>query len=579
MVTHLAFLFALLVVENLAIQLTGFDSSWFEGFNKGESTYDIDGVPSPLAYWAPSVSKSVFTHVFGRPMAEPTKFYHESASDGASEAWQTHYPALSSGGEWDENDAGVWSEVYTVSATGLFSKHWAAHLTSDSLDGIFFDTSVDQLDGYGRPKSPTTNTFDTIRYSTSFVSPVNSSVNSSGNLSCTFAGCTARTTLNVEMDRPVKACFLSIGFRVTDFDTNDKDRPEMVQYITVNNRLVAANCTPLASKCNPAAQENSFFTCVNNLDVTNLQKFNGFDVAATITEAVDECPYDGALLSGVASVTCYYDSYSRTHNSNAQTHLHQEQELPLNQYEFNCAMLEEMAIDLNLTDALHVFKDVIGTERLAQIYSTDALAGLFRAFYVASTFPLRIPVKCDYPSAHGCIATTKVELPSIGFYLSQIQSLGLKLVLNNTDFNDLVEQALSIKIGAHMFQADRTPDSNPCIDQSHLFSSTLSQKELSKLVSRKETVSWNRSFTKTGVTECLLALSNDGIVLNVSKFVDDCPNNGHYVDAALEVSVVLKPASVSRALLADLLRDAGFLSPHFEELGIDGGLLSMRPSP
>jgi hypothetical protein len=103
-------------------------------------------------------------------------------------------------------------------------------------------------------------------------------------------------------------CWMSFGVHPTDFD--DEACEENVEYVKVNNETVTTRCDPGTRGCMPPAATNKsvIFPCIRWMDVTKeLEQGKGsLTVAAKISQLVDECPLDnGALLSGIAEVTCW----------------------------------------------------------------------------------------------------------------------------------------------------------------------------------------------------------------------------------------------------------------------------------
>jgi len=127
-------------------------------------------------------------------------------------------------------------------------------------------------------------------------------------LQCNPCGCIANCSLTLE---PVTSkghkCLLEVSIRQTDFEKPD----EVVEWITVNQKIIKTQCKPgknqcLEKKLASTAFVHDAFPCVTNFDVTNLtsENWTTVNVSAKISEMVDECPSNGYLLDGFAEVIC-----------------------------------------------------------------------------------------------------------------------------------------------------------------------------------------------------------------------------------------------------------------------------------
>jgi len=128
------------------------------------------------------------------------------------------------------------------------------------------------------------------------------SVNTS--LGCAEPGCTARALLQVFNPSVEEAqnCRLGLHVRPTDFD--DVASGERVEWIAANDRTVASDCFPQQNSCNEA-DGIPLLQCLMDYPVDSLIDSAGtLTVAAKIAHVVDECPYEGNLLSAIPAVTC-----------------------------------------------------------------------------------------------------------------------------------------------------------------------------------------------------------------------------------------------------------------------------------
>jgi len=123
-------------------------------------------------------------------------------------------------------------------------------------------------------------------------------------VACAAIGCTANATLQAFDATREEAwnCRLNIGVHATDYD-DDWSR-ENIDFWTVNGYIVRAHCDPMARGCNSSASR-PLYSCLNDFQVDHIVGPTGaFQLQGTLSRMVDECPYEGNLLSGVAQVTC-----------------------------------------------------------------------------------------------------------------------------------------------------------------------------------------------------------------------------------------------------------------------------------
>jgi len=205
-------------------------------------------------------------------------------------------------------------------------------------DAAWFDIGADQYDGFGRPRLPSDLS---DKYYAEW-----SEMKRMMNLTCADPGCTANGTLQVFENLSVeeyKMCRLSVMLRATDFD--DEYSRETVEWLTVNEKEVMRNFTPMAKGCgnlkpdvitslvetSQHASKNGSKTTSNatssgtpsgasflvgdsplygflsDIDVQELLGSNGsLNIVGKISKYVDECPIDGNHFSAVAIVTCFH---------------------------------------------------------------------------------------------------------------------------------------------------------------------------------------------------------------------------------------------------------------------------------
>merc|ERR1740138_174112 len=160
--------------------------------------------------------------------------------------------------------------------------------------------------------SPFPGTGEHLSYAPSKNSWTERAVNTT--VTCEAIGCQASSYLQVydPAREEAASCKMSFGVHATDFD----DKDEVVQDLTVNGRLVTSSCQITSGTCNRSA---ALWPCVTETPVDTLLEDGRLFVQASISESVDECPYDGNLLSGVAVVTCMVRSLPPSTNASKNT--------------------------------------------------------------------------------------------------------------------------------------------------------------------------------------------------------------------------------------------------------------------
>mmetsp|Transcript_3268 Transcript_3268/g.8153 ORF Transcript_3268/g.8153 Transcript_3268/m.8153 type:complete len:333 (-) Transcript_3268:15-1013(-) len=163
-------------------------------------------------------------------------------------------------------------------------------------EAAWFDSSVQQYDGYGRPKLPSrasefvTNEWEERSVNTSLV--------------CKESNCSASVSLQVYNPEKERAMNCRFSFLVSPTDFDGDWSEESVEYVSLNGAIAARNCHPGARGCNATATV-PLYNCLREFPVDHMLRAEGrLVVEAKISDMVDECPYEGNLLSGVAAVTC-----------------------------------------------------------------------------------------------------------------------------------------------------------------------------------------------------------------------------------------------------------------------------------
>lgn len=447
---------------------------FYRGFAEAESTYDeavANGRPDEYqSGWEPAV----------RPLADTTygvrsEFFRESGSPGAAEAWQTHYPQVGNGpgtrqkdgngAPWVLDKAGHWYQPYG-SGTTLGSVHG----DSNGLPAGWFDSAAYSRDGYGRPQAPLDGS--PKRHAGWVEQTVNTTV------TCAERGCIANTTLQLPFNwrkDQARNCKLSFSVHATDFDEDHSN--EKVEWLLVNNVTVKTGCTPMASGC-AADDANMLHPCLVEypLDTEALLPWDGLlDVAAKISEDVDECPYQGNLLSGVVWATCLV-------------------------YPQDPSPLRAPATNQPI-DTLTAFDDIPEDGEDADPYSKFV-------FYL----------NCDTP---GCTAKTTIEFALVGDY----RECFLNVSATQTDFDndESLELIEYIIIDGQTVAEGVNPGRNPCKES--IAGSPMAEEEKTYLLVKD-----------TDVTNEVLVNTRLTIEGKISQAVDECAADGHLLAGLIEIT-------------------------------------------
>lgn len=296
--------------------LSPLDASWFSDFSAGESTFNADAVGEDTTVGSKDdaistkelrtvISKDLLPEIelalpplMDWPTPLPREWFSETASGGAEEAWQTYFPAEGKERRARRTKPPPWhaDELEGGYQQNYISEDWSNKRETLKKGPGWFEAGVVQEDAYGRPRAPTEASrkfyvdWDTRRQNATF--------------RCSEAGCSARANLTMPRAATEEMkCFLDVLVHPTDFD--DPQGLEVVQRITANGRLVSRDCAPQASGCLPQTAR-TWHACVDHLDVDHLLGVDGkLTVEAQISPWVDECPYEGDLLSGVITLSCF----------------------------------------------------------------------------------------------------------------------------------------------------------------------------------------------------------------------------------------------------------------------------------
>jgi len=151
--------------------------------------------------------------------------------------------------------------------------------------------------------------------------------NFSARFGCTQPGCVAETVLEVGESMLNRTCKLTVKISQTDFD-GDMGTHEQVDFLKVNGRAVKENVRPGRNPCKDAADlgqpppdapqllsgdipnmsgDADQYSLAVEVDVSEEAKTGKITVTSKISDMVDECGYQGLLLSGIAIVQCEID--------------------------------------------------------------------------------------------------------------------------------------------------------------------------------------------------------------------------------------------------------------------------------
>jgi len=149
---------------------------------------------------------------------------------------------------------------------------------------------------------------------------------------CTKPGCAAEATLEVGESMLNRMCKLTVKISQTDFD-DEMGTNEQVEFLKVNGKAIGEPVKPGKNPCKQAADlgqpppntsqpqsglsdgvgvsnisdDDDAYVLADGLDVSEEARTGKITIASKISDAVDECGYQGFLLSGIAIVRCEVD--------------------------------------------------------------------------------------------------------------------------------------------------------------------------------------------------------------------------------------------------------------------------------
>jgi len=275
---------------------------WFSGYSDSESTYNpyheeeskslADRFDERGTGWNPSSDKGT---AIGVPLAKSKRWFEETASAGNREAWKTYFPDLEDpmsedAPPWRSSERGGFEQDY-------FSPQQALEGGSmNNKKANWFESSVDRYDSFGRITPPA---LESPRRREEWSTSLHNTT-----LSCKSPGCIANSSLVIKgkAGEKLESCRLSIHVHPTDFD--DEYSREYIELLTLNGRSASTRCFPKAHGCN-GVNGQELVPCLKDFPVDSLL---GADkklaISSRLSPMVDECPYDGNLLSGIVKVEC-----------------------------------------------------------------------------------------------------------------------------------------------------------------------------------------------------------------------------------------------------------------------------------
>lgn len=516
------------------------EAGWFGNFNHQESTYTEEGMNAELRVKGEVLDhgwSNGYTYPFRNPEALGNEFFHESPSAGFVDAWQTHYPAVSGsvvGGREVKN------QPWRYTPEGWVQDYLPSY-ASDPRDASWFDTSVSQLDGYGRQRLPDEGRGR--RYEDYLGDPwIERAVNTT--IQCSAKGCSANTTLQPFNPTSEEAahCMMNMFVHATDFD--DDWSNEAIENLQVNNYLVKAECDPMARGCNSTAAR-PLYSCLRAFPVDSLMDATGtLFIKAKLSKLVDECPYNGNLLSGVVMASCLV----RPKQFGALGGLPQAKEVggctllpdafrallqgmvdygvPGPQAE---SLVQGMAAngvtDQEATNLLRGLADIPRVMTLYQIMTSPTLptgylprdlsADLQLLRFLTYGADARNPLTCNSP---GCTATTVVYIdPTVSRFGG---TCFMNISLNQTDFDDPDEKIEYINLDGQNITGALSPGLNPC-KQNYQGVYVAPEQKIYIPVS---------NYNVTGNVLAVPA-GTFRVTAQLSDYVDECASNGHLLDA------------------------------------------------
>lgn len=466
-------------------------ADFFHGAAEAESTRSEDAAIAAKG----GVTDGWEVHPSDPSKGEPhfAAWFHESDSGGPEHAWQTHFPALKRGlagqgvetGDWHLSGGGEWVQDYRPG-----SPRGAQTADASDKHAAWFESGINQYDGFGRAKAPYPGSGKALVEADLWQER---SVN--GTMTCAEAGCTANATLQAFDGETELAshCKFSFNLHPTDFD--DQYSGERLNFISVNGATVNTDCFPMVSGCN-ASTQRPLFSCLQDLSLDSIIDASGrLTVSAQISDVVDECPYEGNLLSAVPMVTCLVQP-KPTPGPTSQP-----------------------------------------------VYPPLPTA---RTVPPPPPRPTRLyhsaPLKCAY---RGCTAHAEMHFNTteIGYELSQCL---MTVRINQTDFDNddgTLEQIEFLRVGNSTVASNVSTGVNPC--RSAWRGTPLSQEEIVHVLLDGHDVTSNASAGLVAVSA------------KITPHVDECAQNGYLLDGFIDVNCTLGASLAERGNAMEAVNATG----------------------
>lgn len=485
-------------------------ANFFDDFDQGESTINE-------AFYSNIDFPGHIETKLPLELGAEEQFFVETPSAGAKDAWQT-YPGLNSvpanrgasEGTWLHGEAGYWQK-YTGSKYGFGGSSTSAN------DASWFDSMTENYNGLGQPQLPPFNDATLLRDVLPGQEWVQRAVNTT--LTCQAANCTALAALNVydaELEE-VDYCRLNIDVHPTDYD-NEETSHEFIRYFKVNDHMASGRCkVHKLMGCNASAWR-PLVPCVQDLSVDHLLSNGSLVLESQINDMVDECPYEGNLLSAVAMVTCMARSkpgFDMQKGTRARPIIGGDNGGTFGVDVGSVAKNEAALINGSLNGR--------PPQRLLSEYEEH------NSLLPGTTHQFGARMSCGSP---GCAARTLMTIDT------QVLRTGASCLMNfsliQTDFDQSVENDVEqieflnvTSLGAIVTNVQ--PGRNPCTEE---YSSGTKLSTLDKVY---------ELVTNQNVTDAIRAEPFGLLVVEgkISRQVDDCASNGSFLDGHVLVECTI----------------------------------------
>jgi len=500
-------------------------ASWFDAYSAEESDYhpldDPDEQHSlgerDTVLSAVPVAEDSTKHV-----TESEAFFRETESDGPKQAVQTYPVRETEKVPYVEEPAWKVTENRKLVQDKMSAQEPGSALPSAVKNSQWFDRSSDDYDAYGRPKVSAVDTHNQEGLALRSVSV---------NVTCKNPGCAANATMQIYDPKTEYAqnCKLNFAVHATDFDDNYAG--ERVFNILANGRALGGDCYPLANGCVSNLSREQLWPCINDIPVDSIISSKGkLRMKASIPKVVDECPYNGNLLHGVSTVTCWVGIYTTT----TTTAVVVPPVYPLeNDYvkkwlaDHPNSSIEDMPGYKSLADDLkgvHPQKGHEGAEPRMP------------AWPKFETRPISLNASAFMRCAEkGCGTGMLLDMNRTALRINKCTA---QVYVNQTDYDnsDGALELLNISVGGKPVVVNAKPGQNPCRD-------FYDGKPLTSDAKRYH------ALKDYDITEAVKK-GPVGFHASISHQVDECASNGYLLDSMLQINC---DVSTIGALLEDHL--------------------------